>query len=203
MGGGNGQKSAAARDRNNAKKAKDAKAKNAPEIRAKMEADRTAVKCKICMMTFMINVGRNQLNDHWVSKHQDKGFALEQAFPNLAAASAGRPFSNSRRVTMGGGNGQKSATARERNNAKKAKDAKLKNAPEMRAKMEADRTAVKCKICMMTFMVNVGVRRVLMSFNERSNVMLNVKRNQLNDHWVSKHQDKGFAFEQCFPHLAA
>ncbi|RQM22413.1 hypothetical protein B5M09_005340 [Aphanomyces astaci] len=154
MGGGNGQKSAAARDRNNAKKAKDAKAKNAPEIRAKMEADRTAVKCKICMMTFMINVG-------------------------------------------------KSATARERNNAKKAKDAKLKNAPEMRAKMEADRTAVKCKICMMTFMVNVGVRRVLMSFNERSNVMLNVKRNQLNDHWVSKHQDKGFALEQCFPHLAA
>ncbi|ETV68217.1 hypothetical protein H257_15795 [Aphanomyces astaci] len=86
MGGGNGQKSAAARDRNNAKKAKDAKAKNAPEIRAKMEADRTAVKCKICMMTFMINVGRNQLNDHWVSKHQDKGFTLEQAFPNLAAA---------------------------------------------------------------------------------------------------------------------
>ncbi|KAF0686864.1 Aste57867_21368 [Aphanomyces stellatus] len=82
MGGGNGQKSATARDRNNAKKAKEAKMNN-PETRAKMQADRTAVKCSICMMTFMVNVGRNQLNDHWVSKHQDKGFTIEQCFPHL------------------------------------------------------------------------------------------------------------------------
>ncbi|OQR85260.1 hypothetical protein ACHHYP_12057 [Achlya hypogyna] len=87
MGGGNGQKSATARDRNNAKKAKEAKAANRPEMKAKMEADRTAIKCKICMTTFMVNANPTMLSQHWSSKHQDKGFTLEQCFAHLAASS--------------------------------------------------------------------------------------------------------------------
>ncbi|KDO18924.1 hypothetical protein SPRG_15766 [Saprolegnia parasitica CBS 223.65] len=85
MGGGNGQKSAQARDRNNAKKAKDAKAANRPEMKAKMEADRTAIKCKICMTTFMVNASARQLTEHWTSKHQDKGFTIEQCFEKMPA----------------------------------------------------------------------------------------------------------------------
>ncbi|KUF96563.1 hypothetical protein AM588_10009924 [Phytophthora nicotianae] len=78
MGGGNGQKSAAKRERNNAKKMKEAKNKNHAESKAKMEADRTGLKCKICMTTFLITAS---LNDHYQSKHESKGFTLEQCFP--------------------------------------------------------------------------------------------------------------------------
>ncbi|CAH0489559.1 hypothetical protein KXD40_002446 [Peronospora effusa] len=81
MGGGNGQKSAAKRDRNNAKKMKDAKHKNHAESKAKMEADRTGLKCKICMTTFLITANKTQLNDHFESKHSAKGFTFEQCFP--------------------------------------------------------------------------------------------------------------------------
>ncbi|KAG1690479.1 hypothetical protein DVH05_019428 [Phytophthora capsici] len=59
---------------------------------------------------------------------------------------------------MGGGNGQKSATKRERNNLKKMKDAKQKNHAESKAKMEADKNGVKCKICMTTFLITASVR---------------------------------------------
>jgi len=62
---------------------------------------------------------------------------------------------------MGGGNGQKSATKRERNNAKKMKDAKNKNHAESKAKMEADKTGIKCKICMTTFLITASVRHLL------------------------------------------
>ncbi|KAF4029506.1 Zinc-binding [Phytophthora infestans] len=84
MGGGNGQKSAAKRDRNNAKKMKEAKHKNHAESKAKMEADRTGLKCKICMTTFLITASKSQLNDHYQSKHESKGFTLEQCFPGQA-----------------------------------------------------------------------------------------------------------------------
>lgn len=53
---------------------------------------------------------------------------------------------------MGGGNAQKSKTARDRNNAKKLKEQKQKNHGEMRAKIEKDKQALKCKICLTTFM---------------------------------------------------
>ncbi|KUF85394.1 hypothetical protein AM587_10012137 [Phytophthora nicotianae] len=82
MGGGNGQKSAAKRERNNAKKMKEAKNKNHAESKAKMEADRTGLKCKICMTTFLITASKTQLNDHYQSKHESKGFTLEQCFPS-------------------------------------------------------------------------------------------------------------------------
>ncbi|KAJ8522691.1 hypothetical protein ON010_g17664 [Phytophthora cinnamomi] len=59
---------------------------------------------------------------------------------------------------MGGGNGQKSATKRERNNLKKMKDAKQKNHAESKAKMEADKNGIKCKICMTTFLITASVR---------------------------------------------
>ncbi|KAL3669576.1 hypothetical protein V7S43_004961 [Phytophthora oleae] len=84
MGGGNGQKSAAKRDRVNAKKMKDAKHKNHAESKAKMEADRNGQKCKICLATFLITASKAQLNDHFQSKHAAKGFTIEQCFPGHA-----------------------------------------------------------------------------------------------------------------------
>ncbi|TYZ63358.1 hypothetical protein PybrP1_008075 [[Pythium] brassicae (nom. inval.)] len=84
---------------------------------------------------------------------------------------------------MGGGNGQKSATARERNLAKKLKEQKQKNHDANKGKMAADKENLKCKICMTTFMVTASVK-------------------MLTDHFDSKHSAKGLTIEQCFPHLA-
>ncbi|KAK1936647.1 hypothetical protein P3T76_010082 [Phytophthora citrophthora] len=106
MGGGNGQKSAAKRERVNAKKMKEAKHKNHAESKAKMEADRNGQKCKICLATFLITASvrswfgdllpvevlltfcdpqqKAQLNDHFQSKHAAKGFTIEQCFPGHA-----------------------------------------------------------------------------------------------------------------------
>jgi hypothetical protein len=67
MGGGNAQKSAAAR----AKKLLDTS--KTPEERkaanAKAVLDSTAFKCGICMSTFMVNVKPPQLHLHVTSKH--------------------------------------------------------------------------------------------------------------------------------------
>lgn len=59
---------------------------------------------------------------------------------------------------MGGGNGQKSKTKRDRNNEKKMKEAKQKSHAANKGKMTADKEAIKCKICMTTFMVTASVR---------------------------------------------
>ena len=59
--------------------------------------------------------------------------------------------------TMGGGNGQKSKTARDRNNEKKLKEAKQKNRGATKEKMAADKVGIKCKICMTTFMITASV----------------------------------------------
>lgn len=59
---------------------------------------------------------------------------------------------------MGGGNGQKSKEARERNMAKKLKDQKQKNHEANKTKMAADNASLKCKICMTTFMSTANVR---------------------------------------------
>ncbi|KAG7386646.1 hypothetical protein PHYPSEUDO_015430 [Phytophthora pseudosyringae] len=112
---------------------------------------------------------------------------------------------------MGGGNGQKSAAKRDRNNAKKMKEAKHKNHAESKAKMEADRNGLKCKICLATFLITASVRQSpghgqdnryqygtdfcfcrALSFRANKNA-------QLNDHYQSKHMNKGFTLEQCFP----
>lgn len=86
MGGGNGQKSKTKRDRNNEKKMKDAKQKSHAANKGKMTADKEAIKCKICMTTFMVTASVTALNDHFQSKHSTKGFTIEQCFPHLAAA---------------------------------------------------------------------------------------------------------------------
>uniref|UniRef100_K3WAH5 At2g23090-like zinc-binding domain-containing protein n=1 Tax=Globisporangium ultimum (strain ATCC 200006 / CBS 805.95 / DAOM BR144) TaxID=431595 RepID=K3WAH5_GLOUD len=85
---------------------------------------------------------------------------------------------------MGGGNGQKSATARERNAAKKMKEAKLKQREANKGKITADREGLKCKICMTTFMITANIKL-------------------LEEHFNSKHNQKGMTITQCFPHLAA
>mmetsp|Transcript_26469 Transcript_26469/g.39157 ORF Transcript_26469/g.39157 Transcript_26469/m.39157 type:complete len:134 (+) Transcript_26469:74-475(+) len=69
MGGGNAQKSAAARERKNKDQGK------TPEERAiakaKAAKDKDGFKCKICMTTFMINVKPPTLYLHMTSKHKD------------------------------------------------------------------------------------------------------------------------------------
>jgi len=69
MGGGNAQKSAAARER----KLKDTS--KTPEERkaasAKAAIDATAFMCKICRTTFMVNVKPPTLYLHMTSKHPD------------------------------------------------------------------------------------------------------------------------------------
>uniref|UniRef100_K3WAH4 At2g23090-like zinc-binding domain-containing protein n=1 Tax=Globisporangium ultimum (strain ATCC 200006 / CBS 805.95 / DAOM BR144) TaxID=431595 RepID=K3WAH4_GLOUD len=84
MGGGNGQKSKEARERNMAKKAKEQKQKNHADNKGKMAADKESIKCKICMTTFMVTANAKMLNDHFQSKHSSKGFTIEQCFPGVS-----------------------------------------------------------------------------------------------------------------------
>ena len=69
MGGGNAQKSAAAREKNlkNAGKTPEQRA----EASAKAAKDATAFMCKICRTTFMVNVKPPTLYLHMSSKHPD------------------------------------------------------------------------------------------------------------------------------------
>mmetsp|Transcript_5810 Transcript_5810/g.10639 ORF Transcript_5810/g.10639 Transcript_5810/m.10639 type:complete len:139 (+) Transcript_5810:285-701(+) len=71
MGGGNAQKSAAAREKNlkNAGKTPEQRA----AASAKAAADREGFKCKVCMTTFMINVKPPTLYLHMTSKHPEMG----------------------------------------------------------------------------------------------------------------------------------
>ncbi|KAL7529690.1 hypothetical protein ACHAXR_003096 [Thalassiosira sp. AJA248-18] len=99
MGGGNAQKSAAARLKN----LKDAG--KTPEQRAatsaKAAADAQHFKCKICMTTFMVNVKPPTLYLHMTSKHKDmtdpglcfesmKGYDPEDPTGEKAAAAAAK-----------------------------------------------------------------------------------------------------------------
>lgn len=69
MGGGNAQKSAAARLKNMKEAGKtDAQRKEASD---KAKKDSQAFKCKICMNTFMVNVKPPTLYLHVTSKHAD------------------------------------------------------------------------------------------------------------------------------------
>ncbi|GAB9468189.1 hypothetical protein Gpo141_00005512 [Globisporangium polare] len=85
MGGGNGQKSKEARERNMVKKNKDAKQKNHEANKGKMAADKENTKCKICLTAFMITANAKMLNDHFESKHSSKGFTFAQCFPDFNA----------------------------------------------------------------------------------------------------------------------
>ncbi len=83
MGGGNAQKSKTARDRNLAKKLKDQKQKNHAANKDSIAKNKEAYKCKICMTTFMCTTRRDALEAHYSSKHESKGFSLQQCFPEL------------------------------------------------------------------------------------------------------------------------
>lgn len=67
MGGGNGQKSAAARERNAKQQGKTEEERRAASLKAAKDAQ--AHKCQLCLMTFMVNVKPPTLLDHVVKKH--------------------------------------------------------------------------------------------------------------------------------------
>merc|ERR1719190_299313 len=79
---------------------------------------------------------------------------------------------------MGGGNGQKSATARARNLAKQKSS--NKKSVKYDAAAKANNQAYKCAVCMQTFMVTA-------------------KRAVLETHVEGKHASKGKTFADCFP----
>jgi hypothetical protein len=67
MGGGNAQKSAAARERNMKKVGKTDEERKAAA--AKAAKDSTAFVCKLCRTTFMVNVTKPTLHLHITAKH--------------------------------------------------------------------------------------------------------------------------------------
>mmetsp|Transcript_11838 Transcript_11838/g.13414 ORF Transcript_11838/g.13414 Transcript_11838/m.13414 type:complete len:136 (-) Transcript_11838:184-591(-) len=67
MGGGNAQKSAAAREKNLKNVGKTDEERRAAQAKAK--ADSVAYICKICKATFMCNAGLPQLHQHFTSRH--------------------------------------------------------------------------------------------------------------------------------------
>ncbi len=82
MGGGNGQKSAAARQKNLEKMGNFKSEEERKAAAAKAAKDAVHYKCKICMQTFMINATPPLLYQHFVAKHPsltDPG----QCFPSL------------------------------------------------------------------------------------------------------------------------
>eukprot|EP00976_Prorocentrum_cordatum_P013828 276104-Prorocentrum_minimum.AAC.3 len=75
MGGGNGQKSAKARERNQAKAAQEAKGSQ-----LKDNAKALSIKCHICMQTFMCTSTESKLREHSDNKHPKNEFL--QCFPD-------------------------------------------------------------------------------------------------------------------------
>lgn len=69
MGGGNAQKSAAARERKLKDTSKTPEERKAASAKAALDA--TAFMCKICRTTFMVNVKPPTLYLHMTSKHPD------------------------------------------------------------------------------------------------------------------------------------
>jgi len=78
MGGGNGCKSAAKREKNQAKAAK-AKKAGAPSMPQKMRI------CKRCFTQFPFTSREPELRAHCDNKHED--FKFEQAFPDFGKES--------------------------------------------------------------------------------------------------------------------
>mmetsp|Transcript_19212 Transcript_19212/g.31911 ORF Transcript_19212/g.31911 Transcript_19212/m.31911 type:complete len:140 (-) Transcript_19212:115-534(-) len=81
MGGGNAQKSAAAREKNMKDMAKTPEERKASA--AKAAADSTAFICTICRTTFMINVQPPTLYLHVTSRHPDNAATPEACFTSL------------------------------------------------------------------------------------------------------------------------
>eukprot|EP00995_Heteronema_vittatum_P009784 NODE_5154_length_527_cov_412.405858_g3811_i0.p4 GENE.NODE_5154_length_527_cov_412.405858_g3811_i0~~NODE_5154_length_527_cov_412.405858_g3811_i0.p4 ORF type:complete len:77 (-),score=15.72 NODE_5154_length_527_cov_412.405858_g3811_i0:236-466(-) len=74
MGGGNQQKSAMAR----AKKMAEG---GGPQAKSCLkDANKAAIKCKVCMQTFSITCKEPELRLHWENKHADKKKTYEECF---------------------------------------------------------------------------------------------------------------------------
>ncbi len=85
MGGGNGMKSAMARDRKNAK-ADGAGKVTTSEDRKKHEEAKNAHQCTICLSGFPRTVKQPELQQHLDNKHAKAGKTLAEAFPTFTAS---------------------------------------------------------------------------------------------------------------------
>lgn len=87
MGGGNGQKSAAARARNQLKAAKNKKkTSNLAALKAQPK-----VQCKRCLATFGATTQKAELEKHCNNKH--KAFDFKFSFPNFGKVKTAAPVS--------------------------------------------------------------------------------------------------------------
>ena len=90
MGGGNGQKSAAAREKNLAKLGGFKTEEERKAAAAKAAKDAVHYKCSICLQTFMINATPTLLYQHVVAKHPS-GTEPRSCFPILAGYDPNAP----------------------------------------------------------------------------------------------------------------
>lgn len=82
MGGGNGLKSHMARERNNAKKAEEARSRGGGQdgIKERTES-KLGTHCTICRAQFTSIKMKTQLKDHWETKHPRNTYA--ECFPDV------------------------------------------------------------------------------------------------------------------------
>lgn len=81
MGGGNAQKSAAAREKNQKQAGRSKEEREASK--AKLEKDRNATKCLVCLQTFMVGAKPSLLYTHVTAKHAAIIKTPEKCFPCL------------------------------------------------------------------------------------------------------------------------
>mmetsp|Transcript_19830 Transcript_19830/g.59907 ORF Transcript_19830/g.59907 Transcript_19830/m.59907 type:complete len:97 (+) Transcript_19830:248-538(+) len=81
MGGGNGQKSAAARIKNQEKMAKLAKGGTS---QLKVNTSAQSIICMVCRQTFLCTSNKGKLDEHIAGKHTGKA-TFEQCFPGWVA----------------------------------------------------------------------------------------------------------------------
>ena len=91
MGGGNGQKSAAARAKKEAKMKKKG-SKVSVKFDKKAQKAQHGYKCSVCMQTFIITAKERSLREHVTARHSDKKNprTFKQCFPNFGLQDAGK-----------------------------------------------------------------------------------------------------------------
>jgi hypothetical protein len=85
MGGGNGQKSAMSRAKNQAKADAAGKA-STTETRKNHEVAKNAYQCTICMAGFPRTVKAPELQQHIDNKHSKAGKVITECFPGFVAS---------------------------------------------------------------------------------------------------------------------
>jgi hypothetical protein len=90
MGGGNGQKSAAARQKNLEKMGSQKTDEERKAAALKAAKDAVHYKCTICLQTFMINATPPLLYQHVIAKHPS-GTNPGTCFPSLAGYDPNKP----------------------------------------------------------------------------------------------------------------